>query len=904
MATKLPQSLFDTYQEYKAEEEELIEWIKKTAVQCGHQFGAKAASGKSSLSKSRGARHSTVKTSNTSRTQRSLPQITLFDIKAPLQTIVASGKIMPLPTDIARIFRSVLRKRVKCVEWFKRNISPDDVNGQRLNHSHQYPLQVLREAADTVAPLLRLQKLPDTSAYPEKDEDKTDVKFDTNHFSLLELEDPDLSGKLEQLEVRAPPSSTSGRSDSSPDDLKAHEWNDLQATLSFARYCLLQELDAIEAVLLQEWFNVLLNGQTSIGAVVITNHAIDLIQKREVAVGMIVINNNHRIIFPENFFVCLSRTPAGNAIESTLRMHEIVFKVLTQPGKKTRRLARDARSVLERMDYFSACVDEQAEFELRALCLWLTASRAEVGQYVKTGYINGSEVSRLLRHLYDNISSLTGPADVPTTVAFAARIEILISHVLRTHESNIKQELLNTVDSLQLTLQHQIARMSTDNGFLDTYGYPEHDILAEKVAGILQSTFDKQEVLRELRNPVCATGLLDFGMGGFRDYCAGPVLMVDTLVYSGFLVSLAHIYNVCCEEGVLSIAWPDLDFILKHVGDEPIFRGDRPTKLRPDYYFDRLSHMDGFSSRSIKKWLKSPDKGKPMADTPSADALAMLVQTSALPLCTAVLARSFDSSRFNDQWAWQVELILRATRVQDMLGKRPVSVTMISEAKLVNQQQLTSFYNKGPHMEAIHVLALSRQRVLQELSFMAFDFDKFFDSCLALVACLVQCWTTNRYQSSPSPITVQKDGPAGLSLFRIAVDLTYELKKVEHGAHERRARSREQLVNVGQILAEFIAKKGTIGIDAISKQSPKHISTLTPSFQEKLRSIATQFGLLEGMFTAEQKEDLEEAFKKTVKIEDVIKELYSGKRTGHRDVAKRAQEQMRKYLEAKEGVLA
>lgn len=203
-------------------------------------------------------------------------------------------------------------------------------------------------------------------------------------------------------------------------------------------------------------------------------------------------------------------------------------------------------------------------------------------------------------------------------------------------------------------------------------------------------------------------------------------------MYANFFVPLAHIYNMCKEEGVVSAEWPDLEFLLKHCSEKAFFRGPGPIKSQRLEYADRIGYMTGIYA---KKGMRMISKGLwPVVDEIKHTSLRL----AAMPLATILFDRTRHADGFDDQDAQRTVLIIRATVEQITLGRPQKPVDMAADSSINNPDDLTKWAARAPAVSIAQVLGLAQQRLEHELQFLEFGLHQVKKACLLLITRLTQ----------------------------------------------------------------------------------------------------------------------------------------------------------------------
>lgn len=182
----LPEHLLRTYRRYKAEEEDMLQWIAEEARKRNIRISSKLKGRARTIARREG-----------------LSKLAIFDVLPPVAALAASPQPPSMPMRIAEKLATVLELRKKCVAWYRSNTPQDDQLTRDANARHQHCVIVLQEAA------LLLQTEAKVTLKTRNQDHKTqkssqDVKNVFNRFHALNIDHTDSAIENERPDSSLP----------------------------------------------------------------------------------------------------------------------------------------------------------------------------------------------------------------------------------------------------------------------------------------------------------------------------------------------------------------------------------------------------------------------------------------------------------------------------------------------------------------------------------------------------------------------------------------------------------------------------------------------------------------------------------------------------------------------------
>ncbi|KAK5937513.1 hypothetical protein PMZ80_010133 [Knufia obscura] len=856
MSTKLAPYMIDTYAQYKPGEEELIEYFVDTTRR----------------SKAREA----VLQGSESPAQ-SLPRRPAIHQILPLIECVANdASIRHIPRDIAWKLRDVIRKRASCAAWYRKRIGLEDEEGQQRLQNHAYPLKVLRDAVDILQ-----DKLPPLQSTT----DKSGSPMAANAFDALHFEDPQLLDDINSLSLDGAksPYQSPTKNDATPTprsfpDFCPTAWRTLRdSDALMMKYCLIQEMKAMEAIVIQQWLSYIAGSCSLVEAALVTNHAVDAIRQREQSRFMAFGNGSTdsadtAYMQASRLFEDTCRTKAGNASDPLLRMQEVISKLINGDLNCEEPDAR-WKAIVHNTDYFTASVDEQASWELKAIQELWCSMLPRVKQH--QGLLSDVATVHLLRWVIDRAESLNTAGSIPMCLAFGMRMELLISHICCDHAEAAVSEVRQSGNDMEKITTDFLKRQQSQVVLLDNYSADARQrsisacdaiFLGVKAGWFPKLPADQSQYLMSY------LGLKDFALRYFYTAQHACATLEGTLCRT-----LTQIRDMCGQQGI-TIKWPDLEFLEKHFEEDDLYGGQRPSKGDQSRYLHRILYSLG---RGVDEVEISEDGKfvyigcqKELAIRPPRNP-----QLYVTPVCTMSAKRLFNHSPFSGCAPEQAHLFLRAVTVQELLGESAKRVHFhAGEFTFKNMAELRKIARRDDPITDQQLMQLLRHRLSKELGFYGFDLHEFNKECLVLAAKLGHAWRSNNWNTDNLKQNLQYSAKEQLQ--SLAVDLSHVLSAAatqKDPIWQDGRRARLEVVRI--IFDEWVVKKGDVGLKGISKKQRerKHVSSLKPSFLAKLGELHIKFGTPKELFTSVQREGVP-WFKEVDDVETMAKRTFRKKR--------------------------
>lgn len=171
------------------------------------------------------------------------------------------------------------------------------------------------------------------------------------------------------------------------------------------------------------------------------------------------------------------------------------------------------------------------------------------------------------------------------------------------------------------------------------------------------------------------------------------------------LIFLAHVYNVCKQEGQLAEDWADLEMLISLCGETPFFKGPRTTKASRQRYFGRVVYMFNVPVNTCVKLFF--EKGR----LPKiAQAEAVPIQPLAWPLASALTHRLRYQDNSEGSSTEVIKLILKALNAQTLAGNASQPIDMECGGVLNISKELLHWARHTPSSSTATTMALLRHQ--------------------------------------------------------------------------------------------------------------------------------------------------------------------------------------------------
>lgn len=193
------------------------------------------------------------------------------------------------------------------------------------------------------------------------------------------------------------------------------------------------------------------------------------------------------------------------------------------------------------------------------------------------------------------------------------------------------------------------------------------------------------------------------------------------------------------------------------------------------------------------------------------------------------------------------EMIVTATFVQRLFGKKLSTVELTGDHKIGNRVDLWKLQGKGPGLQPVQMLYAVKAGLEHEMSLAKFDFLAFEQSCTSLVDKLVD------------DIDAQFGGPpigpsASNTRMKVMGMVLLLMKTFDSKDPDEKFAYQWHVKCFASTFNEWLATNGSVGIPkAETQRSPsKTLLSGKPHVRKKVERIVERRGLMENVFTAER----------------------------------------------------
>ena len=631
----LPNFLYDTYKQYKADTDKIATWLAEAAMKCGWaeantgNGASSIQSGKPPKLKGRArklAREAAAAGKATPSPSKNAPasvpvyKVRVKDFVPMAQMIANAGESsVRIPAVVIKVIKRCITTRTGTSDWFEKN---EDEQTEEKGRNHMFFVKVLSDTLEVLEAKYVSQSPPPQPSVLEGRGAAATAEATKNTFDGLEVEE------LDEDAFNALPSVVSSR----PNPIKYEiEKSDDGEEWFFALHCLFDDLHEIQELIREMWSDYL-EGKLDIStASVVTNMAVALVKRAEQ-------DFQHEMKPPDGYtqfkdgeltdiyYVdnCLRydlkprRTP-GTMVDA--ERYEYVEDAFLLPSRCLISINEHVKSLngksfpgtrpayLGTYDpalHRAAMSNEEKMHSDTALLMDFIVT---FGPYVAAGNNTpmDDELIKGLRHMCE-----TGK--IPLWLVFAAQLYLDVHGILTTESNRPFEELNAFAREARKTLRGHV-KFFEKHGLV---GYREEESeewvlisLAEIETWVLKDQM--KQVAEDQMGSSSQSGkknriwqdneflLMHPVLNGMWKYCfhlqmqsRGIRLVNDTQI-----ISAAHLYNALRQCGYLptDCYWEDLEYLLDIHGEKDTFAGERPTTIED--CVKRLAIAQGVSPKTF-----------------------------------------------------------------------------------------------------------------------------------------------------------------------------------------------------------------------------------------------------------------------------------------------------------------
>ncbi|KAK5937511.1 hypothetical protein PMZ80_010131 [Knufia obscura] len=827
MTTKLASHHFSSYIQYKSEEKTFIQYVLRTAQARGY-LSATVTGSQASLSDD---------------------DLAIYQIIPYVRQMANDKSIITIPKKVAKKLRNVTALRAKCAAWYQDNTKVNDLETQKRNHSHAYPLRALHQIYN----LLRSKIATDVQDDLDGTVDQIDPTLTVNRFEMLTEEEKVETHAAEDADISGGSQFHTNKFPLLHEDNNTYEPQ--KNDLLLERYCIAQAYEAIYAIVVQQWLSYASDaaGHSLMEAALVTNQAIDLVRQREqescfpLDVGLTEWEMNVPTKSPSSsLFASLQRTKTGHIEEPLSRMQAILYEVFSKNDTSTR--YEPAKQALQDIDYFHAPVNGQAAYEIMALGSF-RKTWANVLQQEGNGRPDPESV-RLLRWLSKSYKDLTGPQDVPLCVAFAMRVEVAISYICRDHSSFGRDQTVRLHEDGLVQAREHLANLQDSSSYCSEMSEQIRQQSIDSLDDFLAQIPAQCQLFSELPPTSLPWVLTYMGVCSFELRCFLGEIFVTAMVDLGFFADLARIYDMCQKEGGTSTRWHDLYFLEAGIGEKYIYHGQKPSSGSRDRYLDQTLFAHNFTA---KFGDKPEDWERNFGKVHRRETGRLRPRFWAWPLAGILRGRINNHVPFRDATLERARLFLRGNTVQRLIKGTVKTIKFEDDGTFSDHAELWKFASRGPQLDNSDLLHLLRCRLRAELPLLQFSFDRLSIACIELASMLAQEWQKQGW--FPYGADAGRRSPLHQT-FVVLMDLSTGLQMSADQKSPARDKAQHKVDAVGKIFDAWLSEHGDSGLRQTLQTQRRLLSALPQPFLKELRRLHEIYGTPDGLFGSEQLGDI------------------------------------------------
>jgi len=290
----LPDSLSESYREYKADTNAFVTWLSTTAISCGYSFTPandsiskpvteQTAPGTTTRLKGKARKDAKAsQITNKPQTATTNHLVSVKELLAQAEFVAAFKKPrVKVPLGTQYVLQCAINTRKKCTAWFQNSTVGEQSSEHVSNSTHQHFTSILESAFKILAPNCALAKpsKPSHSAKlaPAKASSDTSLPADLgNRFEALEVEElDDETVSLLVAEATSVTTPKTPRTNSRSGTVDTYELNvGVKEELPFLVGCFIEDLHKLREFVKQTWQSVADGQLNHMSASVVVNVAV------------------------------------------------------------------------------------------------------------------------------------------------------------------------------------------------------------------------------------------------------------------------------------------------------------------------------------------------------------------------------------------------------------------------------------------------------------------------------------------------------------------------------------------------------------------------------------------------------------------------------------------------------
>jgi len=698
----LPSHLYRTYMWYKSEEQSLLAWIEETVAACDphnnktnttNNQAPYASTGSFITAKSPKSRASVVlakRNQSVSTAKVSAAPLKIYDILPAVELIATSEEVGIVPLHVAQSLRRVADLRTRCLSWFESNTAADDVETQESNKRHEHVVKVLREAMELLKHKGSIT-LPSTTSNTMHGVTTGNSQAQNISHVLSSLE---ISKTNTVLSNTLPDNRLESAVDRRPDPELSYV-EIAQEEYNFARFCFWQDVEAIEDHIVLAITKLSLFPEHDRVLALLMNTAVDIVEK---------MDEDMRDTFEDygKHELAFMKTGGFTKPAKLFAVPQLHLRVeVWDQINREEAIAFDPSEV-SGASPFASRAEDQAAYDVMFVQRIITQAREHTNE-VYDGLLLDPSTSRLRQLIvYHHKSQRLSFLDVRPPTSFAIRLDMLMDYILCAGmlqmPDRLQDAICNTIEatSQRVNYWHGTCYALSRAPELRDQILNASERVVERNTAIL-SRYDNTRNLLSTHPHLC---LLNMSHLAYEH----SVIASRAVEVGNIAATMAHVYNVLREEGLLSSEWADIEFLLIHGGIEALFQGVRPTTRERGRFAARLLHACGIREADFNTHFDGIKHGfferRKLGIT--------LIQRPLNELLFNRAMQTFERTKNYELGSTDAELIVSATVVPDLLNL-PRKQTHLEGVHIKNRAALWKFKDKGPELPPIELLAVIRR---------------------------------------------------------------------------------------------------------------------------------------------------------------------------------------------------
>ncbi|KAI4915341.1 hypothetical protein J4E85_010466 [Alternaria conjuncta] len=582
------------YRQYKKDTEYIAGWLAATAEKVGYQRSSCLAPPQSTPQpakrlKGKARKEAQKAAAASANTPADTYRINVGEFVPMAEAIAKKVPKVEVPGALSKLFDRAIQAREKAATWFKQSHS--DTVLDESNQTHAHFVEILRNAADILQPLVKESVPRAQRKEPSQKSDVDTLREMKNTFSSLAV-DPENAAEEAEPEDELEEEPTPRRDDSmeslppvNPVEIQQDE-SEIESEFFFAIQSFITNIHELRDIVQEVWFSYKDGKVDLVNASVIANTAIDLVRHAEsefdltlvrpkkypqknypvwVLPALLLISQHPDIIDPSDFMDFLFPSglmmPGSHAcsqvywcmwpVYAGLKYYLEAIRISKKPKTDIPIVAKSAFNPVGGVHK-----DTYRTLELARMFRHTTSRHGET--------IAMDEVSRGMAHMFKH-------RQIPIWTTFGIQILLDIQDILT------KDHLHDPFDELNVRVDREVAmKEALERSWIQPFPTEGHaaDIRKDMATDLTYTKAVADDPCETLKPNPIRCGLLMYD----------AYLQLNTSGYQleralGQICMMTHLYVATKLLHPESPVWPDMEYLIHQQDEARLFFGGAPQTL-------------------------------------------------------------------------------------------------------------------------------------------------------------------------------------------------------------------------------------------------------------------------------------------------------------------------------------